>query len=274
MAGQLLAVAFLILLAGFPFHIWLQPVVSVGRPLTLVLVLGLGQILLLVFVYEWLAAYPWIHTAVPFRRLIQWSSGLTALTAGVLAVTMPSLRRLLGSLLLLDMSVSLAMLLVPVETGWETAVLLPLVRSVSLLLVVLGKYGLPAADQTAAAWRGSGRQRPIAALTLGYGLFSLLGLPLGVGFPGRWSAIVLIAAADVSFWLPVGLLLATGGGIYGLWRGLSPLLMRGEKDAAVRQPIVDQVGLLLGLAAGVVLAVTPLGLSFIQRLALLWLRAG
>lgn len=273
MAGQLLGVAFLILLAGFPFHIWLPPVLTVSKNLALVLVLGLGQILLILFIYDWLAAYPWIQTEPRFRFFIQWGSGLTALTAGVLALTAPSLRRLLGSLLLLDMSVSLALLLVPVGLGWETAVLLPLLRSVSLLLVGLGWQTLPD-FQLAADWRGLGRLRPMAALTLGYGLLSLLGLPLAVGFSGRWAALALIAREpDVSFWLPVGLL-AMGGGIYGLWRGLTPLLMGGETAAADHQPIAVQIGLLLGLVVGVLLAATPLAMTFVQQLVLLWLRVG
>jgi NADH:ubiquinone oxidoreductase subunit 2 (subunit N) len=274
MAGQLLGVAFLILLAGFPFHIWLQPVLTVGKNLALVLVLGLGQILLTLFIYDWLAAYPWIQTGPRFRLFIQWGSGLTALTAGAFALTMPSLRRLLGSLLLLDMSVSLALLLVPVGLGWETAVRLPLLRSISLLLIMLGWQTLPDI-QLEVGWRGLGRQRPMAALTLGYGLLSLLGLPLAAGFPGRWAAFALIAREpDVSFWLPIVLLLAMGGGIYGVWRGLAPLLMGGETAAADHQPIAVQIGLLLGLVVGVLLAVTPLAMTFVQQLVLLWLRAG
>ena len=273
-AGQLLGVAFMILLAGFPFHIWLQPVLTASKHLALILVLGLGQILLILFIYEWLAAYPWIQTMPRFRQFMQWGSGLTALTAGILALTMPSLRRLLGSLLLLDMSVSLALLLVPVEVGWETAVLLPLLRSVSLLLIIVGWQNL-LDIQSDADWRGLGRQRPMAALILGYGLLSLLGLPLAVGFPGRWAAIALIAREiDVSFWLPMGLLLAMGGGIYGVWRGLAPLLMRGETAVTDPQPIGMRIGLLLGMAVGVILALTPLTLTFVQRLAMLWFRTG
>jgi NADH:ubiquinone oxidoreductase subunit 2 (subunit N) len=167
-------------------------------------------------------------------------------------------------------------------------VLLPLVRSLSLLLVIWGWQNLPDAGPSAVDWRGASRQRPVAALTLGYGLLSLLGLPLAAGFPGRWAAVALIAAeTDVSFWLLIGLLLAMGGGITGLWRILAPLLMREEAatsttDAASalsagvtgQPPLGVQIGLLLGVAAGVLLAVTPLALTFVQRLALLWLRSG
>lgn len=275
MAGQLLGAAFLILLAGFPFHIWVQPVVAAGRNLPLVLVLGLGQVLLILFVYDWLAAYPWVQTGPRFRQFVQLSSGLTALTAGVLAMTTSSLRRLVGSLLLLDMSVSLALLLVPVGGGWETAVQLPLLRSVSLLLIMLGRQTLPDMESDT-GWRGLGRRQPTAALTVGYGLVSLLGLPLGVGFSGRWAAVALIAKeADVSFWLPAGLLLAIGGGIYGVWRSLAPLLAHTETAVTGRQnqPIAVQVGLLVSVAVGIILAVTPLLAIFGQRLAALWLRA-
>ncbi len=273
MAGQLLGVGFLILLAGFPFHIWVQPVIFSAKNLALVWVLGLAQIVLIMFVYDWLAAYSWVQAAPRFRLLIQWGSGLTAITAGVLALTAPSLRRLLGSLLLLDMSFSLALLLVPVAVGWETAVLLPLLRSASLLLVMLGWQALPAVQDD--KWQGLARRRPLAALALGYGLVSLLGLPLAVGFSGRWSAIVLVAAVvDAAVWLPVCLLLAMGGGIYGVWRGLAPLLMRGETAVTDHQPVQMRIGLLAGVVIGVLLAVTPLALTFVQRLAFWWLRVG
>ncbi|MCB9418916.1 MAG: hypothetical protein H6667_03885 [Ardenticatenaceae bacterium] len=274
MAAQLMGAAFLILLAGFPFHIWVQPVLSSARNLALVWVLGLMQIVLIVFIYDWLAAYPWMQTALRFRMLIQWSSGLTAVTAGGLALTAPSLRRLLGSLLLLDMSFSLALLLVPAASGWETAVLLPLLRSISLLLVMAGWQSLPMTAQDD-NWQGLARRRPLAALALGYGLISLLGLPLAVGFSGRWAAVVgVAAAADVAAWLPVCLLLAMGGGIYGVWRRLAPLLMRRETAVTDDQPIGMQIGLLAGLVIGVLVAVTPLASSFVQRLAFWWLRVG
>lgn len=283
MAGRLLAVAFLILLAGFPFHIWLQPVVTAGmnfdrpgqRGLVLVVVLGLGQLVVTVFVYAWLRTYPWLGAAAPFRQLVQWSSGLTALTAGVLALTAQSRPRLLGSLLLLDMSVAAALLLVPVAVGWSTAVLLPLARTVSLLLVSLGWSSLGGDT----AWQGAGRRRPGAALTLGYGLISLLGLPLTVGFAGRWAAVALVAQqADVAAWLPISLLLAMGGGIVGTWRGLGPLLARGEAEggtAVLPLPSMKlRLGLWVSLVIGGLLAVTPLGFNAVRRLADLWLSVG
>jgi formate hydrogenlyase subunit 3/multisubunit Na+/H+ antiporter MnhD subunit len=275
MAGQWLAVAFLILLAGFPFHIWLQPVLEIGRNLTLVWLLGLAQILSIGFIYEWLAAYPIVQTTTPFRLLIQWSSGLTALTAGALAMTMAAPRRLLGSLILLDMSVSLALLLVPVEIGGNTAVLLPLLRSFSLLMVILGREGLSSGTQPDQDWRGLARKRPAAALVFGFGLLSLLGLPLTAGFTGRWAAVLWVGReADVSFWLLAALLLAMGGGIYGVWHALSPLILPEETAAVEHQSTGLQIGLWLSLAAGILLAVTSIGLTIAQNLAGAWLSTG
>ena len=271
-AGRLLALALAILLAGFPFHIWVRPAAAEGTTLATAFVFGLVQLVVVVLAYRWLAAYPWLQTEPGLISLWQWSSGLAALTAGLLALTAVDHGRLLGSLLLLDMSVSLALLTVPLADSWETAVSLPLVRFVGLLLVAVGFGGLghhQAQGSNYAAFRGQGRRAPLAAITLALGLFSLLGLPLTIGFSGRWAAIDLLARQPAPA-LPVALLLAMGGGIYGLWRGLSPLLAtdKTEGESRLMQPLWLRALLTAGLAGGVWLIFSPqVILSLVGRLS-------
>jgi formate hydrogenlyase subunit 3/multisubunit Na+/H+ antiporter MnhD subunit len=268
LAGQLLAVSFLIMMAGFPFHIWLQPLVNLSAGLILILVLGLGQLMLTTFIFEWLAVYPWLNQLSDFRQMVQWSSGLAALTAAVLAVSAQSMRRLAGSVLLLDMSFGAALLLVPARFGWETAVLLITSRAISLFLIVLGWKNVSDGDLSIV-------ERPCLVLFMGFGLLSLLGLPLTFGFPGRWSVIALITdQADVNLWLPVSLLLAIGGGIIGVWRGVSPMMSFQEVEMYEVRPKRLQIGLGLAIVVGAGFFGGSYVLFAVERLTHLWFSGG
>ncbi len=278
---RLVALAFIILMAGLPFHIWVSSLVMEASPLVIAFLLGLVQLALIFFVYALLAAFPWLQEMAAFGSLVRWSSGLMAVTAGLLALTAADYDRLIGSLLLLDMSVSLALLLTPVEMGWETAVLVPIVRFVSLLLAALGSGGLQAYLPAGGfvAWRGWGRRFPLETAVFAFGILSLLGLPLTVGFSGRWAALILIAQQPmVGLNLPIVLLLAMGGGIYGVWRGLSPLLAKGEVDfgdgVVINTTRMRLAALILGLTGGLWLAAWPqAALTYAHRLANVWLLA-
>lgn len=280
-AGRLLALAFIILLAGFPFHIWVQPLMAAAPSLAAVFLFGLAQLAVTLFVTDLLAAYPWLQEMAALASLLRWSSGLAALTAGLLALTAADYGRLIGSLLLLDMSVSLALLLTPVAVGWETAVLLPLTRFISLLLIALGAGALQHQGRGVGfdAFRGWGRRRPLATAVFAFGIVSLSGLPLTVGFTGRWAALALIARqSSAGLNLPIILLLAMGGGIYGVWRGLSPLLVAAatvvEAGPTTRVARPRRVALILSLAGASALVVWPqMVLSYANQLVNLWLLA-
>ncbi|MCP4417943.1 MAG: hypothetical protein GY805_15080, partial [Chloroflexi bacterium] len=88
----LLALACLLLLAGFPFHIWLQAVVNETRPLPLVLLVGLVPIVPLTLLFHLFAGHPTLLDA-SFRQFIWLSGSLTLLVAGVLAITAVHLKR-------------------------------------------------------------------------------------------------------------------------------------------------------------------------------------
>lgn len=268
-AGRLLAVAFLILLAGFPFHIWVQPVVTAVPGLSLAVVLGLGQMLLTIFVYEWIAAFPWLQQGAAFQMIIQGSALLTALTAGVLALTSRNWLRLLGSVLLLDMAVSLALLLIPTAEGRETAVLLLAARFLSLLFVAVGR---PALLRLENAKDGSvlplGTGAVLSAFVAVYGLISALGFPLTIGFSGRWTAVSLLAhQPGVMPWLPIGILLAMGGGILGIWRQLAAPLMR-TGLLWLKDKILWQQAVVITGAAGLIWLVFVSFVRFFERLSL------
>ena len=254
--GELAALAALLLLAGFPFHIWLQAVVNEAEPLPLALVAGLGPLVPLTLLFQELALYPNLADAT-FRQLIWLSGGLTLLVAGVLALTAVHLRRAIGNMVLLNMALTILCFTLPERVGWETAVTLQVARFGSLLLLA-GGWSLLQRHQ--ASWPldrlpvGLGRRSPLSLALLSVGLFSLLGLPFTLGFAGQWRLLTAVAnqtnVGGVPWWLPALALLGLGLGAAGVLRLLTALLA--TPDTASDEPInADPLWLQIGI--GVVL---------------------
>lgn len=264
--GQLAALAALLLLAGFPFHIWLQAAANEAEPLPLALVVGVAPLVPLALLFQQLAIYPNLLDAA-FRQLIWLSGSLTLLVAGGLALTAVHLRRAIGSVLLLDMALTILCLTLPEPLGWATAVTLQLGRFAGLLLVA-GGWQLLKRHQ--AAWpldrlpAGLGRRAPLSLALLGAGLFSLLGLPFTPGFAGHWR--VLTAVGDlanrggVPWWLPAVALLGLGLGAAGVLRLVAVLLAKREHEeevTAVPDPLWLKLVVGVVLTAVLWLAVFP-----------------
>ena len=266
--GELAALAALLLLAGFPFHIWLQAVVNEAEPLPLVLVLvaGLVPIVPLALLFQQFATFPNLLD-VTFRQLIWLSGGLTLLVAGVLAVTAVHLRRAIGNVLLLDMALTILCLTLPEQVGWETAVTLQVARFGGLLLVAGGWWLLRRHQPEWPLDRlpaGLGRRSPLSVALLGLGLFSLLGLPLTLGFAGHWRLLTAVAElanrGGVPWWLPAVALLGLGLGAAGVLRVLAALLAKPaleEEETAVSDPLWLQIVVGVVVTAVLWLALFP-----------------
>ncbi len=261
---ELAALAALLLLAGFPFHIWVQAVVNEAEPLPLALVVGLAPLVPLALLFEQFATHPNLLD-VTFRQLIWLSGSLTLLVAGVLALTAVHLRRAIGNVLLLDMALTILCLTLPEQVGWETAVTLQTGRFGSLLLVAGGWELL---KRYQASWPldklpvGLGRQSPLSLALLGMGLFSLLGLPFTLGFGGQWRLLTAVGELAnrgvVPWWLPAAALLGLGLGAAGVLRLLVVLLAKeDEGETAVADPLWLQVTVGIVLIIFLWLAIFP-----------------
>jgi NADH:ubiquinone oxidoreductase subunit 2 (subunit N) len=234
-ASRLLLLGSLLLLAGFPFHIWVGPIVAETPLLVPAFIFGLVHLVVTAFIFKLLLANPALQQDAALRDLLRQSSVATAILAGLLALTATDFRRLLGSLLLLDMAMSLLALSFGSWEGWRTAVSLQIFRSVSLLLASTGLALLnrqmgAGADEVddLLPERGLGRNAPLAALLFMYGCFSLLGLPLTVGFSGRWDIILSAQEMGAAGWQIYGLWLAMIVATMGLLRSLARLLAPAE----------------------------------------------
>ena len=221
---RLLLLGATLLLAGFPFHIWVRPLLNESHPLTAVFVLAPVQIVILTFVWRWLQENPNLLASTQLGAFLGWSGAVTALVAALLAFSTRDPRRLLGCLVLADMAATLICLSQGVA-GIEQAWGLLLLRFLSLTLAAVGLQwaaGAPEAGSDADHERLA--RNPLAAALFGYGALSLVGLPLTPGFAGRWAAVGVAGAASI--WWALLLLLALAGGVAGVLRTLAPVVDR------------------------------------------------
>jgi len=221
-AGQAVAwtsllLATLLLLGGFPFHIWLSGLARRAPAAAVALVLGLAQVGVVVFVLTMLDAAPAARASVEFQTALRWSAALTALLAAFQMSRAANWRELAAGGLLLDAGFLLAAALAPGAAGLSIALAALAARYLGLLLLALGLR-----------WPGDGRgefqTRPYGATFLRlallvYGCLSLVGAPLTPGFGGRWAQLATLAAApgSVAVWAAALLALALG------WAALSVL---------------------------------------------------
>ncbi len=226
-----LLIGIVILSAGFPFHIWVRPIVTESSPLVLPFVFGLVQLVITAFIFDLVITYPWLKENDVFIRALGISGLVTVLLAGILAVIATDFNRLLGALLLLDLGMSVLFVAIGGYNGWQTAVVTHISRFVSLILAGIGiglmrSYGF---DGELQIRQGLGRKVPVAISLFAYGSLSLLGMPLTLSFGSRWELLSHVRVAIQIPGLPYLLLLAMIAGLFGLLKALIRLLARTDE---------------------------------------------
>lgn len=247
---RLLAVGLALLLAGFPFHIWVRPLVSEAPSLALLFLFGLVHVVFLVFTFDLLQDSSFLDNNDRFHTLLRWSGIATTLVGVILTWRPQSHRHLLGALLLLDLGSAIVAVSLGNE-GLRPALLLVSGRFISLFLVLAAlrlaqRQSVPDAALSASSLF---HQIPWSTLLFAYGLFSLVGLPLTPGFAGRWALLAL--AADHSLLSAVVLLLALAGGTVGLLIYVCKL----DRPSRVTEPIVERTLAPRNLIAPLLLAI-------------------
>ncbi len=233
-AGQVAFWGGLILLAAFPFHVWATTLVREASPLAWLLLFGLGQLVVMLFVFGLMPD----GVNGEMGRLVEFTAVLTLLVALLLILTAVHLTRLVGGLLLADMAAVSLLLVYDPAVGGGTAVNVQMARCVSLLLLAIGmlmwsRFGggaLDAAGETGHQLRSQGiaRRAPVTTAVLLLGCLSLAGLPLTVGFGGRWAVVALLADGDSPV-LALLLLATMGAGVMALLRAMPYWLAKIEE---------------------------------------------
>jgi NADH:ubiquinone oxidoreductase subunit 2 (subunit N) len=249
--------AAVILLAGFPFHLWVAPVVTEARALVPVVLFGLAQFMLVVFFLQLFQDVPAIQRNEFFLRLLQISGVATAILGGGLALIAPTFGSLLGYVLLVDIGATLLSLgLGGLETGALTLVLAGS-RIVGLVTAGLGMAlirrqvdaGRPPGEHFSEN-RGRARQTPLGVALYLLGGLALAGAPLTAGFAGRYATVAL--AGEQSTGLAAALVLATAAACFAVLRQVGMLIV--PAGPAADAPAAESRPMRLVAAAGLGLA--------------------
>jgi NADH:ubiquinone oxidoreductase subunit 2 (subunit N) len=266
--GRSVIVGGLILFAAFPFHVWATTSIREASPLAWLLLFGLAQAVVLTFVFGWLPT----GLAEPLAQLVAIAGAVTLLVAILLLVTAQNLIRLIAGALLVDMA-CVVFMLAHQPGGWEAAVTVQIARFASLLLISLAllSWQWQSGRPTEMSENGLAWCAPFTTAGLLFGCLSLLGLPLTVGFGGRWLVLAgLVGGVGVSWGTAVLLLLAMGLGTLAFLRVLPLWLTRPDNPTqpALTEPRWLQATLGIALLAALWLSLQPqLLLGYAARLA-------
>ncbi len=263
--ARLFSLAFVILLAGFPFHIWIAPLVNESTSLIPGVAVGLTQLLVIYFCIGLLQTNPALRVNLEFNLLLRMSGLIAIVLAAFLALTVGSYGRLLGYVLLLDTGSVLIALSFPGGDGFQAALSIGLMRIFGLILAGVG-LGLlrrqMSPDEVTAgnllAGRGLVRMTPIGTALYLFGGLSLAGAPLTPGFFGRWSTVALIA--EESSWQGTLVIIAVIACTLALIRGLIVLLDTSgpvAESQMVQEHRLLKVASTILLVAGAILTLFP-----------------
>ena len=108
-----------------------------------------------------------------------------------------------------------------------------LARFVSLILATVGLSQLQSGGHGTTAKRIGRRQITFGTVLFFYGCISLLGLPLTVGFSGRWALIIASGQVLHLSWLPYFLLIAMIVSLLGFLQNLLTLLSSSDDETDI-----------------------------------------
>jgi len=225
-AGMLLflvGVAFKLSLA--PFHFW-TPDVYQGSPLPVTLLLAtVSKIAMFVVLLKAWFSQPYFllpsNQVVSLTSVLAVIAVLSMLVGNILALRQQNIKRLLAYSSIAHMGYLLITLCINstanIALAWQSAllyiwayVLATISVFTALALTQTKKYG---ATVNINQWRGLFWQRPAIALLIIFAMLSFTGIPLTVGFIGKFY-LLNIAVQSQQWGLIVALIIGSGIGIY------------------------------------------------------------
>ena len=230
---------------------------------------------MVIFCFGLIVENPVVYGNARLLQLLRASGAATLVLATALILTAPSISRLLGYLLIIDLGSTAIALGLGGKIGLELVSYLVMIRIISLLMAGFG-LGMIRRQFTSTAGdmyltfrvETLARRSPIGlALTI-YGGFSLAGMPLTPGFAGRWALLSL--ASDQYQWIAFIIVIAVASAGIGLARMMFP-------NAAIEEGMINSVTTVesraLRIIAAILLAVgailtliSPFVLSLSQNL--------
>jgi len=243
-AGMVL-LGFLILLAAFPFHIWVTPIANEAGELVLIVMFGLFQLAAVVFINGYMVEHTAIGQGTQLLALARASGVATIMVGALLALSSRSFRRLLGYLLIVDLGTSVVAFSMVDSAGLGITLQSIVVRSISLAVAIVGLHLLgksavtvPIGENQFEANRGLARRAPMAMLLFAYGALSLTGFPLTNGFLVRLRLLSLLQREEAYIGvIVIGAMVAAS---VALLRRARPLLLLPETDKLGRAITIEE----------------------------------
>lgn len=218
-AGWLLTVGLLLLLAPAPLHSGLPSTAESASPVAMVLLTMLYQLTVLWLLYRAISQFSFVVELAPIELWLTIGGMVTAIWGGVAAVGTSHPGRLWGYALLHNWGVILLSLSVPGPQIWSLVLFLFAMRAISAFVAVAGLSQVREAAgrlDLSSHLQGIGSRLPWSSLALLLGGLGLAGFPLSAGFGGHWAALQVIAESD---WrMAAVVLLASGGVVFGFVR--------------------------------------------------------
>ncbi len=260
----LILAAFLILLISFPFSIWVSPAVNESQSLIPAVIMGLLNLMVVVFVLQMLVATPFIFGSYQFLNLVRSSGIATLVIACILVLIAQSFDQLLAYILLLDIGTTVLALGFGGRFALQAMLTLLVLRTIGLIIAGVGlgfirdQLAGQAADQnTVTGWAGLARRAPFGVALFIYGSLSLAGAPLTPGFIGRWMLIT--SPQNQIPWPGVILVISTAIATLVLLKRFAETLQENQMghDSENHTPLAARVVASFLLVAGLVIALLP-----------------
>jgi formate hydrogenlyase subunit 3/multisubunit Na+/H+ antiporter MnhD subunit len=193
-ASILLLLGLAILLTTPPFHTWVTASADEAHPLAFAAVAILLQTAGLFLLVQSLVSFAWLREDPLVYVFLRGVGVLMLGLGGLWCLVERRAARLIGYVLVADLGVSLLALSAGDTDGIRIALGTAASRPLSLALWAAGTANLFVVEARPGHER---RIRPLAAAAGLVGAFSLAGMPLTSGFPGRWLTLADAQGVDL-----------------------------------------------------------------------------
>lgn len=257
-AGWLLAVGLLLLLAPAPLHSGQPSTAQSASPVGMVLLTLLSQLAILSLLYRVVTRFSFVVELAPLNLWLTVGGLITAIWGGVAAIGASHPGRLWGYALLHNWGLILLILAAPGPESWPLVIFLFALRSISAFTAVAGLTQLrevagrlESPDQL----QGAGSRLPWSSAAFLLGGLGLAGFPLSAGFTGHWAALQLIAESD---WrLATAVLIASGGVVFGFVRLVRVLFGPLQDRFLPQERLVGALVAVIALIISASMAISP-----------------
>jgi len=253
-AAYLLGFGFAVLLSIPPFHSWIPIASGDNHSFSWSFIFIVLQSAGFFFTIRFITGYVGLNENLSIYETLRTVGSTMAIVGAIWAMVQVDLRKIASYALIADMGVMLIAFGIGTKEGLQLALILTIARVISVGCLSQGLNKLPFYVSGKPHSNMEIEQNPselnVAAMLVG--LFSLAGLPLTAGFPGRWGVIGIIASLDQYAWIALlSSMIILGYTTFRIAGSLFKSLDRSVKQKSERtEKVFLWAGILLTLIVG------------------------